>query len=256
VIVDSPSSVTKIKFITDEVLAVECSDDETRIGDSEILSSSGVSLALGAITMDAEISTIASCTDDELVRRAQANDDVAFAELMRRTAPTSLKLAVSILRDRQEAEDQVQNSYMNAWRHVGQFHRESKFSTWISRIVVNQCLMQLRKLRYLNAVSMAEDGPDGEAREIQVTDQRQTPEDALAGKELTQVLKKEIRRLPPLLRTVLLLRYVDELSTEEVAARLGLTPSAVKSRLLRARAELKARLAKYGSRGQLVERTT
>lgn len=206
--------------------------------------------------MDVVISPIASCADDELVLRAQANDDAAFAELMRRTAPASLKLAVSILRDRQEAEDQVQNSYMNAWRHVGQFHRESKFSTWISRIVVNQCLMQLRKLRYLNSVSIAEEGPNGEAREMQVTDQRQTPEAALAGRELGQVLKKEIRKLPPLLRTVLLLRDVDELSTAEVAVRLGLTPSAVKSRLLRARAELRARLGKYRNRGELVARAT
>ena len=206
--------------------------------------------------MDAEISTLASCADEELLLRAQANDDAAFAELMRRTAPASLKLAVSILRDRHEAEDQVQNSYMNAWRHVGQFHHEAKFSTWISRIVVNQCLMRLRKLRYLNSVSMVEEGPDGELREMQVSDQRQTPEEALAGEELADVLKKEIRRLPQLLRTVLLLRDVDELSTEEVAARLGLTQSAVKSRLLRARAELRKRLGKYGGRGELVARTT
>jgi len=206
--------------------------------------------------MDVEISTIESCADDELVRRAQANDDSAFAELMRRTGPASLKLAVSILRDRQEAEDQVQNSYMNAWRHVGQFHRESKFSTWISRIVVNQCLMQLRKLRYLNSVSMVEEGPNGESREMQVTDQRQSPEEALAGQELGQILRKEIQRLPPLLRSVLILRDVDELSTEEVATQLGVTASAVKSRLLRARAELRTRLGKYGGRGQLVVRTT
>ena len=206
--------------------------------------------------MDAEISTLASCADEELLLRAQANDDAAFAELMRRTAPASLKLAVSILRDRHEAEDQVQNSYMNAWRHVGQFHHEAKFSTWISRIVVNQCLMRLRKLRYLNSVSMVEEGPDGELREMQVSDQRQTPEEALAGHELAYVLKKEIGRLPQLLRTVLLLRDVDELSTEEVAARLGLTQSAVKSRLLRARAELRKRLGKYGGRGELVARTT
>ena len=205
--------------------------------------------------MDTEIPTIVNCADDELVRRAQASDDVAFAELMRRTSPTSMKLAVSILRDRQEAEDQVQNSYMNAWRHVGQFQREAKFSTWISRIVVNQCLMQLRKLRHLNAVSMVQEGLDGESREMEVTDHRQSPEDGLAGKELAQVLTKEIQRLPPLLRSVLLLRDVDQLSTAEVATQLGLTPSAVKSRLLRARAELRTRLEKYRGRGEWVTHT-
>ena len=131
--------------------------------------------------MDAQIPPIASCADDELVRRAQECDDSAFEELMRRTAPASLKLAVSILRDRQEAEDQVQNSYMNAWRHVSKFQREAKFSTWISRIVVNQCLMRLRKLRNANFVSLVTDGPDGETRVVELKDQGQSPEASLCG---------------------------------------------------------------------------
>jgi RNA polymerase sigma-70 factor, ECF subfamily len=197
------------------------------------------------MNMDSKISALANCADDELVQRAQENDDEAFAELMRRTSPASLKLAVSILRDVHEAEDQVQTSYMNAWRHVAQFHQDAKFSTWISRIVVNQCLMRLRKLRTLNFVSLVDDGPDGEMREVQLTDHRQSPEASLAGKELGQVLKQEIQRLPPLMRSVVLLRDVEQLSTAEVADRLGLTPAAVKSRLLRARVELRSRLEKY-----------
>jgi RNA polymerase sigma-70 factor (ECF subfamily) len=192
---------------------------------------------------------IANYTDNELVQRAQEHDDAAFEELMRRTAPASMKLAVSILRDRQEAEDQVQTSYLNAWRHVGQFQQEAKFSTWISRIVVNQCLMQLRKLRNFNAVSMVEETAEGESRDMQIADARRSPEASLAGEELAQVLKTEIQRLPPLLRSVLILRDVDDLSTAEVAERLGLTPPAVKSRLLRARLELRTRLAKYRGRG-------
>jgi RNA polymerase sigma-70 factor (ECF subfamily) len=205
--------------------------------------------------MDSNISALANCADDELVRRAQENDDAAFAELMRRTSPASLKLAVSILRDVQEAEDQVQTSYMNAWRHVAQFHQDAKFSTWISRIVVNQCLMRLRKLRTLNFVSLVEGGPDGETREVQLTDYRQSPEASLAGKELALVLKKEIQRLPPLLRSVVLLRDVEQLSTVEVAERLGLTPAAVKSRLLRARVELRTRLEKYRGRSEWASHT-
>ena len=205
--------------------------------------------------MDALIPAIANCADDELVRRAQECDDSAFEELMRRTAPASLKLAVSILRDRQEAEDQVQNSYMNAWRHVGQFQREAKFSTWISRIVVNQCLMRLRKLRNANFVSLVTEGPYGETRVVELKDQGQSPEASLCGKELSQALKHEIERLPPLLREVLILRDVDQLSTADVAKKLGLTPSAVKSRLLRARVELRTRLEKYRTRAELVTHT-
>jgi RNA polymerase sigma-70 factor (ECF subfamily) len=205
--------------------------------------------------MDAQIPAITNCADDELVRRAQERDDSAFEELMRRTGPASLKLAVSILRDRQEAEDQVQNSYMNAWRHVSQFQREAKFSTWISRIVVNQCLMRLRKLRNANFVSLVTEGPDGETRVVELKDQGQSPEASLCGKELSQALKHEIEGLPPLLRGVLILRDVDQLSTAEVAAQLGLTAAAVKSRLLRARTELRTRLEKYRTRAELITRT-
>ena len=205
--------------------------------------------------MDSTASVFENCTDDELVRRAQESDGDAFAELMRRTSPASRKLALSILRDVQEAEDEVQTSYMNAWRHVKQFQQEAKFSTWISRIVVNQCLMRLRKLRALNFVSLTDEGPEGETREVQLTDGRETPEASLAGKELAQILSKEIQRLPPLLRSVVLLRDVEQLSTSQVAERLGLTPAAVKSRLLRARIELRTRLDKYRDRSAWVTHT-
>src|SRR6478672_1459588 len=85
--------------------------------------------------------------EEVLVRSAQAGDEAAFAELTRRHYSSSLKLAVSILRDRQEAEDEVQNAYWKAYHHIGQFHLDAKFSTWMTRIVVNQCFMRLRQLR-------------------------------------------------------------------------------------------------------------
>jgi RNA polymerase sigma-70 factor, ECF subfamily len=191
---------------------------------------------------------LSGCADDELVSRAQASDDQAFAELVRRTSSASLKLAVSILRDREEAEDEVQNSYLKAWRHVGQFQREAKFSTWISRIVVNQCLMRLRKVRRVNLVPMVEQAQDREIKAMDLPDHREGPEAELGGRELAGVLKLEIQRLPPRLRDVLVMRDVDELSTMEVAARLGISAPAVKSRLLRARAELRNRLEKYQGR--------
>lgn len=205
--------------------------------------------------MPSEFATIDNRPDDELVLRAQQNETAAFEELMRRTSPASLRLATSILRDRQEAEDQVQNSYLNAWRHFGQFQREAKFSTWISRIVVNHCLMQLRRLRGASPVSLVTEGPDGESRMIELTDQGQSPEDSLSQKEFSKTLKQEVQRLPPLLRGVLILRDVDELSTAEVAARLGLTPAAVKCRLLRARLELRKRLEKHRNPSEWIAHT-
>lgn len=188
---------------------------------------------------------LSNWADDELVIKAQENDDAAFEELMRRTSASSFRLAVSILRDRQEAEDEVQNSYLKAWRHVGQFQRESKFSTWISRIVVNQCLMRLRKVRGTNFVYLDDPGSDERVRQQEVTDRSATPEVDLCNREMSNVLRREIGRLPPLLRNVLVLRDVDELSTAEVADRLGMTVSAVKSRLLRARIELRHRMEKH-----------
>ena len=196
--------------------------------------------------MDHRASALAGESDDELVAKAQQNDDEAFEELVRRTSASSLRLAMSILRDRQEAEDEVQNSYFNAWRHVRQFQRESKFSTWMSRIVANHCLMRLRKTRGLNFLYLDEGSTDETARPIELKDQGPTPERDLGGQELSAVLQKEIKRLPPLLQRVLVLRDVDELSTAEVASILGISAAAVKSRLMRARLELRTRLKKYG----------
>jgi RNA polymerase sigma-70 factor (ECF subfamily) len=201
--------------------------------------------------MHGEITAMSDYADEELVTRAQDSDDAAFGELMRRTSASSLRLAMSILKDRAEAEDEVQNSYLRAWRHLSQFQRESKFSTWMSRIVVNHCLMRLRKLRGTNFLYLDDSGQGAaeDRRPVEIADGNETPEHSLSGKELSGLLQKEIGRLPPLLRQVLVLRDINELSTAEAAVRLGISTSAVKSRLLRARGELRNRLAKYQGPG-------
>jgi RNA polymerase sigma-70 factor, ECF subfamily len=183
-------------------------------------------------------------SNDELLTLAQARDQAAFEELMSRNSPTSFKLALSILKDRQDAEDEVQNSYWNAWRCVGRFQRDSKFSTWISRIVVNQCLMRLRKARRAHFLSVDQGAANGEAGPLQLSDVRPTPEAALGASEVSALMHREIRKLPPLLRNVLVLRDLHELSIGDVVARLGISIVAAKSRLLRARAELRQRLEK------------
>src|SRR5271154_1389097 len=82
--------------------------------------------------------------DDQLVRMCQTGDHEAFANLMRRHQSAAFKLALSILRDKLDAEDEVQNSFWKAFEHINQFQQDAKFSTWLTRIVVNQCLMRLR----------------------------------------------------------------------------------------------------------------
>ncbi len=183
--------------------------------------------------------------DDNLVRMCQKGDNIAFDELMKRHQNSVMKIALSIVRDKQDAEDEVQNAFWKAYEHINQFQRHAKFSTWLTRIVVNQCLMRLRQARrakfaYIDDVQPAEDISPLELRDV-----RQSPEESLGRSEVAQVLEKEIRRTPPLLRNVFLLRDVQERSMAEVAESLGISVAAAKSRLLRARTELKSRMGRH-----------
>jgi len=181
-------------------------------------------------------------SDDQLLTLAQQRDQAAFAELMSRTLSSSFKLALSILKDRQDAEDEVQNSFWNAWRYVGQFQRGSKFSTWMSRIVINQCLMRLRKARGVNFLYLDAGAAEGDIGAMELPDRSSNPEVELGSQEISAILHREIRRLPPLLRNVVVMRDLDELAIDDVAARLGISIVAAKSRLLRGRVELRQRL--------------
>lgn len=185
--------------------------------------------------------------DGELVFMAQRGDDQAFTELIRRHQSSCLKLAISVLRDLPDAEDQVQNSFWNAFEHIGQFQGESKFSTWLGRIVVNQCLMRLRQKKRAKAF-FVDDAVFTELEPIHFPAEIQTPEESFGRQEVAWVLHKEISCIPPLLRHVFLLRDVQQLPMPEVAHRLGISISAAKSRLLRSRSELRLRMAKYECR--------
>lgn len=189
--------------------------------------------------------------DDRLVALAQAGDDSAFAELMRRYQGACMKVAVSILRDRTDAEDEVQNALWKAFEHIGQFNLEAKFSTWLTRIVVNQCLMRLRQQKRARLVYLEDALPAEDAMPLDLPDENENPEQQWARQELAQVLGKEISRIPPLLRNVLMLRDIQNLPMESVADRLGISLAAAKSRLLRARQEVRSRLEKHEGRSGL-----
>jgi RNA polymerase sigma-70 factor (ECF subfamily) len=169
---------------------------------------------------------------------------------MKRYRIPALKVAVSIVRDKEDAEDEVQNAFWKAYEHIHQFHQDAKFSTWLTRIVVNQCLMRLRSGRRARFASI-DDSQLGETLPIlELRDERHSPEQILGQAEVAEVLKHEIRRTPPLLRSVFLLRDVQQLPMPEVASALGISVAAAKSRLLRARAELRSRMRRhYGDIG-------
>jgi len=184
-----------------------------------------------------------------LVLLSQSGNDLAFSELIRRNHATCMRLAFSILHDRSDAEDEVQNALWKAFEHIGQFNQEAKFSTWLTRIVVNQCLMRLRQTRRAKMLYLEDAvvGSDDQTA-LDLPDQSETPEAALGKREVSAVVKREISRIPPLLRNVFLLREVQDLPMADVAARLGISLAAAKSRLLRARLELRTRLEKHEGR--------
>lgn len=187
-------------------------------------------------------------TDDELVHLASAGNDEAFSELIERHRSISFKLAYSILRDRSDAEDEVQNATWKAYSHLSQFNYEAKFSTWFTRIVVNQCLMRLRKDKrakffYIDDVQIGD-----EVVTLDLCDRADSPEQDLGRREVSQILHQEVNRMPPLLKKVFWMRDIEERSMPDVAESLGISVAAAKSRLLRARQELKARLQKHQGR--------
>jgi RNA polymerase sigma-70 factor (ECF subfamily) len=187
--------------------------------------------------------------DDGLVSLCQAGDQMAFDELMRRHQISAMKVAVSIVRDRQDAEDEVQNAFWKAYEHINQFQRDAKFSTWLTRIVVNQCLMRLRQVRRAR-FAYIDDAEGEEVAAADLKDRGPSPENVLGVSQVAAVLELEIKRTPPLLRHVFLLRDVENKPMPEVAAKLGISVAAAKSRLLRARAELRSRMRRhYGEMG-------
>ncbi|MDZ7636941.1 MAG: sigma-70 family RNA polymerase sigma factor [Bryobacterales bacterium] len=192
--------------------------------------------------------TLAELEDSTLVDLAQEGNDNAFAELVKRYQGACFKQALSILRDRSDAEDEVQNAMWKAFQHIGQFNKEAKFSTWLTRIVVNQCLMRLRQHRRAKFLYMDDVMVGEEVQTLELRDERISPEDALAQDQLAGVLEHEISRIPPLLRNVFVLRDVNELPMPEVAEQLGISVAAAKSRLLRARLELRERMEKHFGR--------
>ena len=182
------------------------------------------------------------CSDAELVSQARGGDDKAFGVLVDRHRRTCVNFAASILRDRSDAEDEVQEACCKAFEHLEQYRGGGQFLTWLLRIVTNQCLMLIRARRhvqflYLDAESDREISSPKELRDLLAD-----PEQELVHDELCEVLQQEIRRIPPLLKNVLLLRDVQELPMLDVAARLRITVPAAKSRLLRARTELRDRM--------------
>jgi RNA polymerase sigma-70 factor (ECF subfamily) len=199
--------------------------------------------------MSAMNSPIEIDEESAVVAQARLGDAKAFSELLRRYDRKIFRLALHITQNREDAEDVLQETFLKAYEHLDQFQGQSKFYTWIVRIAVNQALMKLRKRRSDRAVSLDEQidtGEDTVVREIAAWDP--DPEQRFSQEELHGILTGAIDELAPIYRTVFTLRDVDGLSTEETAEALELTVPAVKSRLLRARLQLRDKLTRFFKR--------
>jgi RNA polymerase sigma-70 factor (ECF subfamily) len=171
-----------------------------------------------------------------------------FETLVRLHMPMLLRVARRMMRSEEDARDAVQDAFVSAFRSLGTFNAEAKLSTWLHRIVVNACLMRLRTQRRHPEEAIEDYLPRFSEDGHQVPPNENWPETAetlLERSEIQQVVRDAIDHLPDTYREVVVLRDLEELSTEEAAQALGVTPNAVKIRLHRARQALRTLLDSY-----------
>lgn len=176
-------------------------------------------------------------SDEMLASKAKSGDADAFVELSKRHANRVFQAAYRITRNRQDAEDALQDAFLNAFTHMKNFEGRSTFSTWITRIAINSGLMILRKKRNIHEIPIADHA--GGITAWEPRSPLEDPEIRCVQGEGHKLLRKAIRQLPPAYREIIQLRQAKERSLQEIAQSLGITVSAVKSRLARAKRELR-----------------
>jgi len=186
----------------------------------------------------------ATQSDEDLVKRTREGDSGAFGELIERHHASCVNIATFILRNRAEAEDELQKAYCKAFQHLDQYHDQDGpgFRSWLLRIVTNQCLMVIRVRSRARFVSVDAFSDRERRHPAELASADADAEQEFMQHQMRDVLHREIGRIPPLLRSALVLRDVQELSMAKVAAELQITVAAAKSRLLRARQELRERV--------------
>lgn len=180
--------------------------------------------------------------EQALVAAMRRGEDAAYETVVRQYGPRLLTVARRILRDDHAAQDALQEAMISALRNIDAFEGHAKLSTWLHRIVVNAALMRLRKRKRLAEVSIDATlpgfEPDGHRRDPGPAWRREPVDDAMEG-ERAAIVHESIARLPDTHREVLLMRDIEQLSTEQTADALGISSGAVKVRLHRARQALR-----------------
>jgi RNA polymerase sigma-70 factor (ECF subfamily) len=186
-----------------------------------------------------------SSTEMDLVRRARDGEANAFYELVRPYERALFIAAFALVRNDADAEDVAQEAILKAFKNLARFRHEAKFSTWLIQICINEAKMKLRKERrnFYESIEEARQNDDGEYTPKDFADWREIPSESLERKELREGLARAMSSLPEKYRTVLILRDVQHLSIEETAKILGLSEANVKTRLSRARLQMRDALA-------------
>lgn len=201
-----------------------------------------------------ETRAAAAADDAALLARLRAGEDAAYEELVRAYSPRLFGVARRIVGNDEEARDVIQDAFLNAFRSLANFHGDARLSTWLHRIVVNTALMKLRTRKRKPEESIEPLLPaflaDGHYAE-RYSSWGEQADEVLSRAETQELVRQHIDELPDNFRTVLVLRDIEGLDTEETARVLETTPNAVKIRLHRARQALRTLLAPHLRRGEL-----
>jgi RNA polymerase sigma-70 factor, ECF subfamily len=187
-----------------------------------------------------------AAADEELVAAAKKGDELGFESLAKRHQRRILALAFRYTRVREDAEDIVQETFQKAFVHLQKFEGKSSFSTWLTRIAINEALMSLRRRRALHEVPAHDSSDDnGTTPGPDLADASPDPEAIYLQKEEARIVAAAIRHLRPGMRRAVELRELGDLSTQETARRMGLSVAAIKGRVFHARKELGRALRRH-----------
>jgi len=189
--------------------------------------------------------TPAGSSEPDLIARVQAGQAEAFYELVRPYERAVFLSALSLTRNDADAEEVAQEAMLKAFKYIGGFRREAKFSTWLIQIAINEAKMKIRKNRrhLYESIEEPQMSDDGDYIPKDFADWREIPSEALERKELRDALASALNSLPEKYRTVMMLRDVQQLSIAETAQVLGISEANVKTRLSRARLQMRDALA-------------
>ncbi len=184
-------------------------------------------------------------SDQAVVRRVLGGDREAFGLLAERHSRRMFRVCMAVTKDEDAAEDCVQKTFILALENLGQYRSEARFSTWLTRIALNVALSHLRRRNHQTATTQSIDAGPLAEQPLDLPDHRLDPEADCWRAEFRRLLRRALHTLSPRLRTVFVLRDMEERSTEETAGLLGISEAAVKTRLLRARLQLRGILSPH-----------